>query len=290
MYKQIAENKKKTILLMVFFVLIMMVLGVAIAYLMDDKLVAIGVGVGAVLYALMQYFLANKILVVTTGARELERKENPRLYNIVENLAIVENLPLPKIYIIEDAAPNAFASGKDPKHAIVAVTTGLIDIMNDKELRAVMAHEMSHVKNYDIRISMIVFGLVSLIGVMSDLGVRMVWRSDKDDETKSPVGIVLAVVAIILMPLAASLARLAVSRQREYLADISATKMIGDPDDMIAALQKLQTHGRPMRRQNSAASQMFINNPVGGMFANMFSTHPSIESRIERLEKSKAVF
>ena len=207
----------------------------------------------------------------------------------MENLTISENLPLPKIYIIDDPAPNALASGRDPKNAIIAVTTGLLDIMDDRELRAVLAHELSHIKNYDIRLSMIVFGLVALIGVLSDLGIRMLRRSDKDD-IKSPVGLILALAVLFFMPLVAVLTKFAVSRQREYLADISAAKIIGAPEDMIAALQKLQTHGRPMYRQNSAAASMFINETSKGFFSKAFSTHPSLESRIQKLEESKNVF
>lgn len=289
MYKQIARNKKNTVILMIIFILMITAMGFAVAYLYGDGSIAVFVFVVSVLYAVFQYFFANLTLVWALGASELERKDNPRVYNIVENLTISENLPLPKIYIIDDPAPNALASGRDPKNAIVAVTTGLLDIMDDRELRAVLAHELSHIKNYDIRLSMIVFGLVALIGVLSDLGIRMLRRSDKDD-IKSPVGLILALAVLFFMPLVAVLTKFAVSRQREYLADISAAKIIGAPEDMIAALQKLQTHGRPMYRQNSAAASMFINETSEGFFFKAFSTHPSLESRIQKLEESKNVF
>ena len=289
MYKQIARNKKNTVILMMVFILMITIMGFAFAYLSENGNLAIWVFIVSVVYAVFQYFFANMTLVWSLGANEIERKDNPRVYNIVENLTISENLPMPKIYLIDDPAPNALASGRDPKNALIAVTTGLLDVMDDRELRAVLAHELSHVKNYDIRISMIVFGLVALIGMMSDIGIRMIRRSD-DDDMRSPVGIILAFIVLIFMPLVAILTKLAVSRQREYLADISAAKMIGDPDDMIAALRKLQTHERPMHRHNSAASQAFINDPSKGFFANIFSTHPSLENRIQKLEESKNAF
>lgn len=230
--------------------------------------------------------------MVMTGAREITKKDNPRLYNIVENLSITTGLPMPKVYVIDDKAPNAFATGRDPKHASVAATTGLMDIMNDKELTAVMAHEMSHVKNYDIRVSMIVFGLVCMIGLVSDIAFRMMFYGNRRrDDEGSPVGYVLVLIAAILSPLVAAIAQMAVSRQREYLADASAVNITRYPEGMIDALKKLQAHTQPMRSQNIATEAMYINNPLRkGFFSNLFSSHPPIEKRIERLEHGKQTF
>jgi heat shock protein HtpX len=199
---------------------------------------------------------------------------------------------MPKVYIIDDKAPNAFATGRDPRHAAVAATTGLLDIMDDKEVNAVMAHEMSHVKNYDIRVSMIVFGLVCVIGLISDIAMRMLfYGSRRRDNEGSPVGYVLILVAGILSPIVAALAQMAVSRQREYLADASAVQITRYPEGMINALKKLQSQGAPMRSQNIAAEGMYINNPLRkGFFNNLFSSHPPIEKRIERLEHGKKTF
>ena len=210
----------------------------------------------------------------------------------MENLSITTGLPMPKVYIIEDKAPNAFATGRDPKHASVAATTGLLDIMDDKELTAVMAHEMSHVKNYDIRVSMIVFGLVCVIGLISDIAMRMVFYGNRRRENEgSPVGYVLILIVAILSPIVAALAQMAVSRQREYLADVSAVNITRYPEGMIDALKKLQSQGAPMRSQNIAAEAMYINNPLRkGFFNNLFSSHPPIEKRIERLEHGKTKF
>ena len=199
---------------------------------------------------------------------------------------------MPKVYLIDDPAPNAFATGRDPKHAVVAATTGLVDIMDKKELEAVMAHEMSHVKNYDIRVSMIVFGLTCVIGLVSDLAMRMMFFGNRRrNDEGSPVGYILIVVAAILSPIVAAIAQMAVSREREYLADASAVNITRYPEGMISALKKLQSQGRPMKNQNTASAQMYINNPLRkGFFDNLFSTHPPIEKRIERLENGKKNF
>lgn len=277
---------------MIAFVILISVIAAIFAYVYQDWRIAVLALIIATVYALIQYFAAGSLTATITGAKEIQKKDNPRFYNIVENLAITTGLPTPRIYIIDDSAPNAFATGRDPKHAIVAATSGLIDIMDDKELTAVMAHEMSHVKNYDIRVSMIVFGLVCLVGVFSDLAYRMVfYGSRRRDEEGSPVGYILLLVSAILAPIFAALAQMAVSRQREYLADASAVNITRYPEGMISALKKLQAHSQPMKNQNAAAEAMYINNPLRkGIFSNLFSTHPPIEKRIERLEHGKTTF
>lgn len=268
MNKQIAMNKRNTVILVMGFVVLIAGISALIGYVLRDWSWIGYAVVGAIVYVVIQYALANMLLVAMTGAKEIRKRDNPRLYNIIENLSREGRLPMPKVYIIQDSAPNAFASGRDPKHAIVAATTGLLDVMNDEEVRAVMAHEMSHVKNYDIRVSMIVFGLVAVVGAICDLGIRMMfWGSGyDDDEDRSPVGMFIVLVVVILAPIVATIAQLAVSRQREYLADMSAAKMLKNPGSMIAALRKLQEHGRPMRRQNSAAASLFINSPMKANF------------------------
>ena len=292
MYKQIAQNKRRTILLIVGFVVMIGVVAGLIAAAYNNAMIAVWVIFIAIIYAVVQYFFAGSEVALLIGAKEIEKKDNPRFYNIVENLSITTGLPMPKVYIINDSAPNAFATGRDPKHALVAATTGLIDIMDDKELTAVMAHEMSHVKNYDIRVSMIVFGLVCVVGVISDLATRMVFYGDRRRNNEgSPVGYLLVLVAAILAPICAAIAQMAVSREREYLADASAVNITRYPEGMVSALKKLQAHSQPMRNQNSAAAVMYINNPLRkGFFSNLFSTHPPLEKRIERLENGKKDF
>lgn len=292
MYKQIAANKRNTIFIMLGFVLLVTAIGAAIAYFVGDWWVTAWVLIVAAIYALVQYFLAGSLAVAMTGAKEITKHDNPRLYNTVENLAITAGLPMPKVYIINDAAPNAFATGRDPEHAIVAATTGLLDIMDNKELTAVMAHELSHVKNYDIRVSMITFGLVCVVGFISDLGVRMMWlTSHADDDDRSPIGLIVIILTSLLAPIIASIAQMAVSREREYLADASAAHLTRYPEGMISALKKLDTHARPMKQQNPATEALFINNPLRkNAVNNLFSTHPPIEKRIERLEHAKEKF
>lgn len=292
MYKQIAQNKRRTIGIMVVFVLIIGAVAAAFAAYFKDPWIAVWTTVVAIIYAIVQYFLSASLTTVMTGAREITKKDNPRLYNIVENLSITTGLPMPKVYIVEDSAPNAFATGRDPEHAIVAATTGLMDIMNDKELTAVMAHEMSHVKNYDIRVSLIVFGLVCVVGMISDIAFRMMFYGDRRRSNEgSPVGYLLVLVAAIFAPFCASIAQMAVSREREYLADASAVNITRYPEGMISALKKLQSHSQPMKNQNSAMASLYINDPLRkGFFSNLFSTHPPIEKRIERLEHGKKTF
>lgn len=292
MYKQIAENKRRTFYLIFGFVVVIGVIAALFAWYYNDWMIAAWTIVVALVYALIQYFIAGSLAIMTTGAKEITKKDNRRLYNIVENLSITTGVPMPKVYIIEDKAPNAFATGRDPKHASVAATTGLLDIMDDKELTAVMAHEMSHVKNYDIRVSMIVFGLVCVIGLISDMAVRMMFYGNRQRNNEgSPVGYVLILVAAILSPIVAGIAQMAVSRQREYLADASAVNITRYPEGMINALKKLQTHSQPMRCQNTATEAMYINNPLRkGFLSNLFSSHPPIEKRIERLEHGKKTF
>lgn len=292
MYKQIAQNKRRTIYIVIGFVVIIGVVAALFAWYYNDPWIAIWTVIVAMIYALIQYYASSSLAMAMSGAHEIVKKDNPRLYNAVENLSITTGLPMPKVYIIEDPAPNAFATGRDPKHASVAATTGLIDIMDDKELMAVMAHEMSHVKNYDIRVSMIVFGLTCVIGLISDIAMRMMfYGSRRRDNEGSPVGYVLILIAGILSPFVAAIAQMAVSRQREYLADASAVNITRYPEGMINALKKLQSHSAPMHSQNIATEAMYINNPLRkGFFNNLFSSHPPIEKRIERLEHGKEKF
>lgn len=292
MYKQIAENKRRTVFIVMGFVLMIGVIAGLFAWFYRDPWIAVWTIVVAIIYALIQYYFAGNIAMAMTGAKEIVKKDNPRLYNIVENLSITTGLPMPKVYIIDDKAPNAFATGRDPRHAAVAATTGLLDIMNDKELTAVMAHEMSHVKNYDIRVSMIVFGLVCVVGLISDFGFRfMYYGNRRRDNEGSPVGYVLILIVAILAPIFAGIAQMAVSRQREFLADASAVNITRYPEGMIDALKKLQSHSQPMHSQNIATEAMYINNPLRkGFFSDLFSSHPPIEKRIERLEHGKQTF
>lgn len=241
---------------------------------------------GAAIYALMQYFFASKLAVAMTGAVEIEKRDNPRLWRIVENLAITNGMPMPKVYIMDDPAPNAFATGRDPQHAVVAATTGILEIMSDREMTAVMAHEMGHVKNYDIRVSMIAFGLASALGILSDIALRMMWfgGGDNDNRPSNPLFMAVGIIVIILAPVMAALIQSAISRQREYLADATGAMTTRDPEALASALEKLQTYGKPLQRQSTATAHLFFNNPLKpSTIMNLFSTHPPLEDRIARL-------
>lgn len=289
----ISDNKRNTVIVMILFILLVGLLGLAVGYFANSMEYAICITIFGVVYAFIQYFLSMRLAIAMTGAIKVDRKvpEQKRLYNIVENLSIQLNLPMPEVYIIEDPAPNAFAAGRDPKHSIVCATSGIIELMNDSELEAVMAHEMGHVQNYDIRVSTIAFGLASAIALISDLGLRLAFFSDDDDREIQPIVYVVSFIAIILAPVIALMIQMAISRQREYLADATSAKNTSNPDAMISALKKLEGHERPMEKQSSATSHMFFLNPLKpGFFSKMLSTHPPLEDRIKRLEEEKSRF
>lgn len=292
MYKAIASNKRNTVIIMAVFVGLITGIGWIVSYFYGNPSITYWVLGGAFLYALIQYFAAGKLAVAMTGAQEIEKRDEPRLYRTVENLSITLGIPMPKVYLIEDQAPNAFATGRNPQHAIVAATTGLLDIMDDRELTAVMAHEMGHVQNYDIRVTMIAFGLVSAIGILSDIVIRMLFfGGDRRDNNVNPVVIVVGLVVVILAPIIAAIVQMAISRQREYLADATGAMTTRDSSGMASALGKLLQHGRPMSKQNSATAQLFISNPLRpGFFANLFSSHPPLEDRIKRLHENADKF
>ncbi len=292
MYGAIAKNKRNTVMIMAVFVGIITAIGWTISYMYGNTSITWWVLGGAALYAFMQYFLASKLAVAMTGAQEIEKRDNPRLYRIVENLSITLGMPMPKVYVINDQAPNAFATGRNPQHAVVAATTGLMDIMSDRELTAVMAHEMGHVQNYDIRVSMIAFGLVSAIGLLSDIVIRMLFfGGDRRENGVHPFVYIIGLVVVILAPIIAAIVQMAVSRQREYLADATGAMTTRDSEGMASALEKLQQYGRPMQKQSSATAQLFISNPLKMNFFNkLFSSHPPLEDRINRLRNNAAKF
>lgn len=285
MYSEIAANKRKTWLIMALFMVIIGFLGWIASAMYRSPSILYLAFIGAGIYALIEYFLAAKIALALNGARQIQKRDNPRLYRTVENIAITVGLPMPKVYIIDDPAPNAFATGRDPQHAVVCVTSGLLDMMTDTELEGVIAHEMGHVQNYDIRVMLIVFGLVSAIGVIADIILRMFWWRDDDRET-SPLLIIVGIIAAIVAPLVAVMVQLAVSRRREYLADSTGALTTRYPEGLASALEKIRDHGLPLKRQNTATAHLFFANPLrGNSVARFFSTHPPINDRIRRLRQ-----
>lgn len=290
MYSAIRANKRNTVIIMAVFLALIGLLGWLVGYLAGDYTYSIIILIAGSIYALVEYYVASSQILRVSGARQIRREDNPTLWNTVENLAITDGLPMPAVYVIDDPAPNAFATGRDPEHASVAATTGLLELMDKRELNGVMAHELSHVKNYDIRVSMIVFGLTCAVGYIADVLLRMSFYGGRrnDDDDNSGGGLILGLIGAILAPIVAAFIQLAVSRQREYLADASGALLTRDPDGLASALAKLDSDGRPMRRQNSETAHLYINNPLrSGGISRLFSTHPPIEDRIERLEEMK---
>ncbi len=287
MYKEIAANKRKTVLILLVFLLLIAGLSWLFAQFTGRPSITLYVLIGALVYALISYIAGSRMALAINGAHPISKRDNPRLYRIVENLAITDGLPMPQVYIIQDPAPNAFATGRDPSHASVAVTSGLLDIMEDTELEGVVAHELGHVKNYDIRVSMIAFALVAAIGLIADIMIRMSWfGGGDDDEGGNQLFFILGIIAAILAPFIAMLIQLAISRKREYLADATGALTTRYPEGLAKALAKIEKTGSTVRRQNTSTAHLFFANPLkkGGL-SNLFSTHPPIADRIARLQK-----
>ena len=296
MYRAIAANKRNTWIIMVFFVAIVAGLG----YVFDlyfsgggTGAVFFGVLIGALIYVAIQYYSSGNQALSMAGAKPITKADNPRLYRIVENLAITTGLPMPKVYIVDDPAPNAFATGRDPEHAAVAATTGLLEIMDDAELEGVMAHELAHVKNFDIRVTTIVFGLVVVVGLLADVLARMAFFGGmrRNGGGGNPLILVVGILAMILAPLLAALIQAAISRQREYLADATGALTTRHPEALASALGKLGQYGRPLKKQQASMAHLWMADPIQpGVIDRMFQTHPPIKDRVARLLENKARF
>lgn len=224
--------------------------------------------------------------IAINGARQIEKKDNPRYYRIVENLAITDGLPMPKVYIMDDPALNAFATGRNPDKAIVCATSGILETLTDSELEGVMAHELGHVKNYDIRVSMLAFALVSVVSLMADVVLRFTWFSGDDRENNSPVVMIAGLIAMIIAPIAATMIQLAISRRREYLADATGALTTRNPEGLASALEKIKRMGSVTSKANSSTAHLFFANPLKkSSLAGLFSTHPPIDERIKALHE-----
>ena len=292
-YDRIAANKRETWLLMMAFVLLLGVFGTVIAYAFGMPLIISPfVFAGLAVYALFSYYASSSVALSVSGARQVTMEQEPELYRIVENLSIGSGLPMPKVYVIEDTAPNAFATGRDPRHASVAATRGLLQKLDKNELEAVMAHEMSHVGNYDIRVMTISVVLVGLIALLADLFFRWTWmgagrrRSNRDKGGGMAIVIIVALALAVLAPIIAKIIQLAVSRKREYLADASGALLCRNPDALARALEKIAADREPLEVANKATAHLYIENPLkehASALNNLFSTHPPVAERIRLL-------
>lgn len=294
-YEQVDSNKSKSTIVMVLFVAFI----TAIAWVFSQ---ALDYGPGFVGLALIvsgvmsftSYYYSDRIILTLSGARPADRQQDFNFYTVAQNLALAASLPLPKLYVIDDTAMNAFATGRDPEHAVIVATTGLLQRLDRTELEAVIAHEMSHIANYDIRLMSIVSILVGMVTLMADWFIRSThWGGRKRDRDGGggAVIFVIAIVLALLSPIFAQFIQLAISRRREYLADASAVKLTRQPQGLINALQKLGSDTEPLEAANKATAHLYIVNPLRnlhsgvGWFAGLFSTHPPLEDRIKTLQQ-----
>jgi heat shock protein HtpX len=284
MYTRIAANKRNSILLILGFIALVAALDWVIAAVLGQRSLAVPILLIGLVYAGISYAFSTQIALAMSGAREIAKADDPELYRLVENLAITAGLPMPKVYISDDPALNAFATGRDPKHAVVCVTSGIRAALEKTELEGVIAHELSHVGNYDIRFMALVAALAAAVSVIADFLLRTtIWN--RDSENRSPYALVFALAGAILAPLAAILIQLAVSRQREYLADASGALLTRYPEGLASALEKID-EGSTIKRANSATAPLYIANPLKGRsLAGLFDTHPPIADRVRRLRE-----
>jgi heat shock protein HtpX len=299
MYHQIARNKRNSIFVVAGFLLVWLAVGAIVGLIASGGsgaitgAIVLGIlGVGAALYA---YYLGSATVLAAMGAQEANPQQYQQLYNVVQALAIGDGLPLPKVYVINDPSPNAFATGRDPNHAAVTVTTGLLQIMNREELEGVLAHEMSHIKNFDVRLLLVVTTMIGLAAIIAGVFWNSVGRMRFGGRNSGQaalvifaIGALFTIVAVLVGPLM----QLALSRQRESLADVSGVELTRNPQGLITALQKIAQNDKPPERFNNAVAAMMIDNPEehhGSFFSKLFDTHPPIAERIAALQRIASV-
>jgi heat shock protein HtpX len=293
-YQQVDQNKFKSNLVVLFFIVFVVAVAYIFSYAFDLGFSFIGFalifsGIGS----LISYYFSDRMILSLSGAKPANREEHFDFYTVAENLSMAAQLPLPKLYVIEDTAMNAFATGRDPQHAVVCATTGLLDRLNRSELEGVVAHELAHVKNYDIRLMSMVAILVGTLTLVADWLLRMsMFSGNRDRKDSGQVGMIMAVVGILLAllsPIIANLIKLAISRRREFLADASAAHLTRFPEGLASALEKISQDHEPLEAANKATAHLYIANPLKnhhdsvGWFAKLFSTHPPVAERIAAL-------
>jgi heat shock protein HtpX len=288
MYKQIDSNKRKSLALMILFVLVIAGLVYAwAAYSEAGYYMIIPATIFATGMSLTSFFAGDKIALATAGAKEIKKDDNPYLWRMVENLSITAGLTMPRVHIIDDASMNAFATGRDPEHSSIAVTTGLLNGLKNEELEGVIAHELSHIKNYDIRLMMVVIVCVGVITLLADWMIRsFIFRrhGSSNNNNKGNILMIVGIVLAVLSPIFAKLIQMAISRKREFLADASGSLLTRYPEGLANALEKISTQSQPLKRANKATAHLYISSPFKGKgMSKMFSTHPPAEERIKAL-------
>ncbi len=291
LYTQQGRNIAKTWFLMAFFLVLVIAIGYAVSWYLGDPSILYIAIIFALVMNVGSYWFSDKLVVSMTGAKPATRASHPELWNVVENLSITAGLPMPKVYVVQDPAPNAFATGRNPEHAVVAATTGLLQILDRTELEGVIAHELSHIGNRDMLVSTVAVVLAGFIAILADFFLRTTMLGG-DNRDRSPIFLVLAIVGIILAPIAAQLIQLSISRKREFLADATGALLTRYPEGLASALEKIAAYGRPMVRANTATAHLFIADPfgpgkqgLGAKIQNWFQTHPRVEDRIRILRE-----
>ncbi len=288
MYSAIARNKRNTWFILGAFILLLGAIGLLAGWLAGNNWwITAFILVFAAGYATFQYFFADREAIAMAGAVPVSAADAPRFHRLVENLCITTGTPMPKLYVVDDPAPNAFATGRTPEEASITVTTGLFELMTDRELEGVLGHELGHIRNYDIRVSLIVFGLVVAVGILADLFMRFAFFGGgrRGNGQAQLLFLLFGIVAALVAPLLAGAVQAAISRQREYLADATSAMTTRDPDGLATALAKLGEFGRPLQRANTSMAHLWIADPLQpNALARLFATHPPIAERIVRLQ------
>lgn len=290
LYTHQGENVRRTWLLMSVFLVLVIAVGYGVSWYFESPVILYIAVIFALFMNITSYWYSDKIVLSMTGARPVKKEESPDLWNIVENLSITAGLPMPKIYIVNDPAPNAFATGRDPEHAVVAVTSGLLQILEKNELEGVIAHELSHVGNRDMLVMTVAVVLAGFLAILANIFLRSMMLGG-DNRDRSPIFLVFAIIGIILAPIAAQLIQLAISRKREFLADASGALLTRYPEGLASALEKISAYARPMQKASHATAHLFISNPfgptnkqsLGGRISGLFQTHPPAAERIRVL-------
>jgi len=292
LYNIADSNSRKTFFLITIFLIFVILLGWLFSYALDSTIILYIAVIFSIATSISSYWFSDKIVLNATRAQPIKKEDNPELYRIVENLAITAGIPMPKVFILNEAQPNAFATGRDEKHAVVAVTKGLLGKLERSEIEGVIAHEIAHIKNKDILLQTAVVVLVGVVVTLSDFFLRISMWGGGDKDNNNILAVILGIIAAILAPIGASLIQLSISRKREFLADASGALLTRYPEGLARALEKISSDDSPLRTANNSNAHLFISSPLRGKsskgwFSKLFLTHPPIEERVANLRGMK---
>ncbi|HOF44684.1 MAG TPA: M48 family metalloprotease [Candidatus Pacearchaeota archaeon] len=292
LYNIADSNSRKTFFLITLFLIFVILLGWLFSYVLDSTVILYIAVIFSIATSISSYWFSDKIVLNATKAQPIKKEDNPELYRIVENLAITAGIPMPKVFILNEAQPNAFATGRDEKHAVVAVTKGLLGKLERSEIEGVIAHEIAHIKNKDILLQTVVVVLVGIVVILSDFFLRISMWGGSDKDNNNILAVILGIIAAILAPIGASLIQLSISRKREFLADASGALLTRYPEGLASALEKISSDDSPLRTANNSNAHLFISSPLRGKsskgwFSKLFLTHPPIEERVANLRGMK---